>query len=247
MGNDIFTVLVTSEAHHIAVVTSGTLSIKMTWQRRSVPARLKQLSVHWQVESIIMRGDFGKSSFPWMLKVGQSSVSAPGTRPTIRNRLTCALLGSEWSVDVFFLQWLINCMCLVGTCMLRRRPIGTYTCCWQFGACHQNIAILRINLYSVNRSRPATAARLKELEARGMSFEPLTRSLSYLIEDEEEYLKAVKKHPREPFNWRGKGIFNSKTNPLMLGVSQWCWVTSADHTDLTIEVDLISGVQRYTW
>jgi len=58
----------------------------------------------------------------------------------------------------------------------------------------------RIKLYSVNRSRPATAKRLKELEAHGQGFEPLTLPVEFSLESEEEYLAAVSKHPREPLN-----------------------------------------------
>lgn len=58
----------------------------------------------------------------------------------------------------------------------------------------------RIKLYSVNTSRPATAKRLQELEARGVPFEPLTRPLEFGLEDDDEYSVAMKKHPREPLN-----------------------------------------------
>ena len=50
----------------------------------------------------------------------------------------------------------------------------------------------------MNKSRPATAARLKELEERGQSFFPLTEPLEFTVEPYEEYEAAYKKNPREP-------------------------------------------------
>jgi len=58
----------------------------------------------------------------------------------------------------------------------------------------------RIKIYSVNRSRPATAARLKDMEERGIDFEPITRPLEYTLEDSAEYHIMTKKYPREPLN-----------------------------------------------
>ncbi|KAJ7597459.1 molybdopterin binding oxidoreductase [Mycena floridula] len=63
-----------------------------------------------------------------------------------------------------------------------------------------------IKIYSVNRSRPATAKRLKEMEARGQAFEPLCQPLEFTLEETDanktpqEYLAAMQKHPREPLN-----------------------------------------------
>ena len=53
-------------------------------------------------------------------------------------------------------------------------------------------------LYSVNRSKPATAKRLKQLEEHGDTFEPLTKPLEFTVEPLEEYEAAYQKEPREP-------------------------------------------------
>lgn len=53
-------------------------------------------------------------------------------------------------------------------------------------------------MYSVNRSRPGTAKRLKQLEERGESFEPLTKPLEFAVEPFEEYEAACLRDPREP-------------------------------------------------
>ena len=63
---------------------------------------------------------------------------------------------------------------------------------------HVTSSCHRLKLYSVNRSRPATAARLKELEERGQSFFPLTEPLEYTVESYDAYETEYKKNPREP-------------------------------------------------
>ncbi|CAK5270646.1 unnamed protein product [Mycena citricolor] len=63
---------------------------------------------------------------------------------------------------------------------------------------HVTSSCHRIKIYSVNRTRPATRARLAELEARGESLTPLTRPLEFTLEKTEDYLAAVRKYPREP-------------------------------------------------
>ncbi|OSC97481.1 E set domain-containing protein [Trametes coccinea BRFM310] len=65
---------------------------------------------------------------------------------------------------------------------------------------HVTSSCHRIKVYSVNTSRPATAQRLAEMAARGEAFDPLTRPLPWSLESEEEYLKLVRKYPREPLN-----------------------------------------------
>ncbi|KAJ7213940.1 Oxidoreductase, molybdopterin-binding domain-containing protein [Mycena pura] len=63
---------------------------------------------------------------------------------------------------------------------------------------HVTSSCHRIKIYSVNRTRPATIKRLKELEARGEEFEPLSHPLEYRLEETDAYLTAMRKHPREP-------------------------------------------------
>ena len=65
---------------------------------------------------------------------------------------------------------------------------------------HVTSSCHHIKVYSVNRSKPATAARLKEIEAHGETFDPLTRPMEWELESKEEYLTNVKKYPREPLN-----------------------------------------------
>jgi sulfite oxidase len=55
-----------------------------------------------------------------------------------------------------------------------------------------------MQIYSVNRSKPATAARLKQLEENGQSFLPLTQPLEFAVEPFEEYEAKFKQNPREP-------------------------------------------------
>ncbi|KAG6900448.1 hypothetical protein C0993_010495 [Termitomyces sp. T159_Od127] len=65
---------------------------------------------------------------------------------------------------------------------------------------HVTSSCHRIKIYSVNKMHPATAVRLKELESRGVPFEPLTRPLEFTLETQEEYSATVTKYPREPLN-----------------------------------------------
>ncbi|OBZ69032.1 Sulfite oxidase [Grifola frondosa] len=60
---------------------------------------------------------------------------------------------------------------------------------------HVTSSAHRIKVYSVNKSRPATAARLAEIAARGETIEPITRPMEWSLEDPVEYLAAVRKHP----------------------------------------------------
>ncbi|KAF5313227.1 hypothetical protein D9619_003582 [Psilocybe cf. subviscida] len=65
---------------------------------------------------------------------------------------------------------------------------------------HVTSSAHRIKIYSVNRSKPATTRRLKDLDERGVDFNPLTRPLEFALEDEDKYLAAMRKYPREPAN-----------------------------------------------
>lgn len=50
----------------------------------------------------------------------------------------------------------------------------------------------RIKIYSINKSRPDTAKRLKLLEKRGIPVTPITRPLEFDLESEEEYRANMK-------------------------------------------------------
>ncbi|KAF8181541.1 Oxidoreductase, molybdopterin-binding domain-containing protein [Pholiota molesta] len=65
---------------------------------------------------------------------------------------------------------------------------------------HVTSSAHRIKIYSVNKSRPATAKRLEELNERGIDFNPLTRPLEFTLENLDDYLAAVRKYPREPLS-----------------------------------------------
>ncbi len=58
----------------------------------------------------------------------------------------------------------------------------------------------RIKVYSVNKSKPATAARLKEIEEHGATFDPITQPMEWTLESQDDYLKQMRKYPREPAN-----------------------------------------------
>jgi len=50
----------------------------------------------------------------------------------------------------------------------------------------------RIKIYSMNRSRPATAARLKMLEEKGIPITPITKPIPFDLETDEEFEAALK-------------------------------------------------------
>ena len=51
----------------------------------------------------------------------------------------------------------------------------------------------RIKIYSINRSKPQTAKRLKQLEEEGAPLLPITQPLEFALESDEEYLEEMKK------------------------------------------------------
>lgn len=66
---------------------------------------------------------------------------------------------------------------------------------------HVTSSCHRVKVYSINKTRPATRARMALMEKHGiMSFEPLTRPLEFALESENDYLEKMRKNPREPKN-----------------------------------------------
>ncbi|OQO07833.1 hypothetical protein B0A48_06624 [Cryoendolithus antarcticus] len=61
---------------------------------------------------------------------------------------------------------------------------------WNFDL-HVTSSCHRIKIYSINRSKPATAARLKQLEERGLDILPITRPLEFDLESDEHYDKVM--------------------------------------------------------
>ncbi|KAG6845206.1 hypothetical protein H0H87_012533 [Tephrocybe sp. NHM501043] len=128
-----------------------------------------------------MRGVFGRSIYPSMRRGGLSFAYAPGTPRITQSRPSCALPGT-------------------GIFTLHRPATGLCPLPFRKGTDVKKLCRSRIKIYSVNRSRAATAERLKDLEKRGIPFEPLTRPLEFGLETTEEYSTAVAKHPREPLS-----------------------------------------------
>ncbi|BFZ63499.1 hypothetical protein YB2330_004622 [Saitoella coloradoensis] len=59
----------------------------------------------------------------------------------------------------------------------------------------------RVKIYSVNRTYPETAERLRMLKEHGEEFEPITKPVSFAVETPEEYEKNVKEiGDREPID-----------------------------------------------
>jgi len=63
---------------------------------------------------------------------------------------------------------------------------------------HVTSSCHRIKVYSVNKSKPATAKRLKYLKEHGEDIKELTKPVELSWEDTDHYLKASRTYPREP-------------------------------------------------
>lgn len=57
---------------------------------------------------------------------------------------------------------------------------------------HVTSSCHRIYVYSVNRTKPQTAKRLKQMEEKGISLMPITQPLEFNLEDDDTYLSAVR-------------------------------------------------------
>jgi len=51
----------------------------------------------------------------------------------------------------------------------------------------------RVKIYSINKSRPLTAARLKLLEEKGVPIVPITHPMEFDLQSEEDYMEEMKK------------------------------------------------------
>jgi sulfite oxidase len=64
---------------------------------------------------------------------------------------------------------------------------------------HVTSSCHRIKIYSINRSKPATARRLALLEERGIPIQPITKPLPFDLETDEEYDQVMAaRHGRDP-------------------------------------------------
>ena len=50
----------------------------------------------------------------------------------------------------------------------------------------------------MNRTRPATKARLEAYAARGESVLPITKPVEWSLEDMNDFVERMRKNPREP-------------------------------------------------
>jgi sulfite oxidase len=57
---------------------------------------------------------------------------------------------------------------------------------------HVTSSCHRVKIYSINRKRRDTAARLKQLEAIGMGITPISQPLPFDLESEEHYDEQVR-------------------------------------------------------
>ncbi|THW92309.1 molybdopterin binding oxidoreductase [Aureobasidium pullulans] len=58
---------------------------------------------------------------------------------------------------------------------------------------HVTSSCHRVKIYSINKSRPLTAARLKLLEEKGVPIVPITHPMEFDLQSEEDYMEEMKK------------------------------------------------------
>jgi len=58
---------------------------------------------------------------------------------------------------------------------------------------HVTSSCHRISIYSINRTKPTTARRLKEIEKSGQPLLPITLPLNIDLETDEHYEEAMKR------------------------------------------------------
>ena len=64
---------------------------------------------------------------------------------------------------------------------------------------HVTSSCHRIKVFSVNRSKPATAKRMKKLEQEGIDFQPLTKPLEIDLESDDEFeTEMQRRRGRDP-------------------------------------------------
>ncbi|MCJ1479101.1 hypothetical protein MMC13_007785 [Lambiella insularis] len=64
---------------------------------------------------------------------------------------------------------------------------------------HVTSSCHRVKIYSVNKSKPATAKRLKQLQEREMDLLPITKPLPFDLEGDDEYeLEVQRRAGRDP-------------------------------------------------
>jgi sulfite oxidase len=57
----------------------------------------------------------------------------------------------------------------------------------------------RVKIYSINKTRPLTAHRLKVLEAKGVPIVPITHPMEFDLQSDEDYQEEMRKQGgREP-------------------------------------------------
>lgn len=90
----------------------------------------------------------------------------------------------------------IEIVCRCWDNSLNTQPLEIRTA-WNYGL-HVTSSCHRISVYSVNKSKPETKARLDELEERGIPFGPITAPLTFPPQTTESYEKFWQEHdPRD--------------------------------------------------
>lgn len=121
----------------------------------------------------------------WVLQRPTNPTNIAQTMRSTRNRPLCEMRGT-------------------GPCSMSSESVAHYIMLMRLTPltilpCSVTSSAHRVPIYSVNRSKPETAARLRLLESHGQSIKPITFPTDVPIQSNEEYLAAMaKRGPREP-------------------------------------------------
>ncbi|KAK3674632.1 hypothetical protein LTR78_005354 [Recurvomyces mirabilis] len=105
-----------------------------------------------------------------------------------------------WEIDLpCQVEGWIEIVCRCWDNSLNTQPLNVRAA-WNWGL-HVTSSAHRISIYSVNKTRERTKARLEDFAKRGVSFAPLTVPTERAIQDFDEYTSWVNKHdPRDAEN-----------------------------------------------
>ncbi|KAF2670849.1 oxidoreductase molybdopterin binding domain-containing protein [Microthyrium microscopicum] len=105
-----------------------------------------------------------------------------------------------WEIDIpCDVEGWIEVVCRCWDNSLNTQPL-TVRSSWNWGL-HVTSSAHRINIYSVNKTKPTTAKRLKEYEDRGVPFAPITNPTEWQIQSWDDYENYWKQHdPRDAEN-----------------------------------------------
>ncbi|KAF8828731.1 hypothetical protein HHX47_DHR3000359 [Lentinula edodes] len=177
--------------------SSGT-EVLLAWEMNGAPLP----KIHGAPLRLVVAGYIGARSCKWVYKI--NALKEPSMGPVQRQEYLYYTPQHyyAWRLWKFDLPvdaegWLELC---VRTWDSSNNTEPTFVrSAWNWDL-HVTSSAHRIKVYSINTSRPATAQRLRELEAHGQGIEKqsLSHPAEFTLEPEQDYLEKYRQYPREP-------------------------------------------------